>query len=332
MTIGFSEGLSFDLTRLNWSGDGPRPLKWSMWYPAVNAAPEMPLKELSWFELAPCARDADARLATHERQLVLLSHGTGGTATGLEWLARRLVRAGFVALAVDHHGNTGSETYCAEGFLCLWERARDLSAILDCDDWRVRLRGNLSSGVAVAGFSAGAYTALLLSGARVAYSQFEAENPERSPIGGPREFPGLVDAIPDLLVTHPIFNASWARRRSSYKDDRVTAVLALAPGRSVRGFSAESLRQIDVPVRIMVGDGDVAAPPDTCARWLHDRNPRSSLEILSGGVGHYVFLPKPTRLGLDAAPEIFQDAPGVDRGAIHEAVASRAVSFFGSAA
>jgi predicted dienelactone hydrolase len=328
MPIGFSEGLSYDHTRTNWAGDGPRPLRWSMWYRAIDTAQEKPLTDPSWFELGPIARDAEARLPAEPYRVVLLSHGAGGVATGLEWLARRLAREGFVALAVNHHGNTGSEPYRAEGFLCLWERASDLSALFDCEDWRARLCGEISSSAVAAGFSAGAYTAMLLAGARVAYSQFEDENPERSPIRGPREFPDLADKIQALFEMSPAFNASWNRRRESYKDNRIKAVLALAPGRSVRGFSLESLREIEVPVHIVVGEGDAAAAPDRCAGWLHTRTSGSSFEMLRGGAGHYVFLPKPTPLGLETAPDIFRDARTVDRGAVHDAVASTAISFF----
>jgi predicted dienelactone hydrolase len=299
-----------------------------MWYRAIDTAQEVAPAQPSWFEMGPVARDAESQLPAGEHRVVLLSHGAGGTAQGLEWLARRSAQEGFVALAVNHHGNTGSEPYRPEGFLCLWERARDLSVLLDCEDWRRQLRGKISSSAAVAGFSAGAYTAMLMAGARVAYSQFEDDNPERSPIRGPREFPNLADKIPELFEASPAFNASWARRRTSYRDRRVTAVLALAPGRSVRGFSIDSLQQIEIPVHIVACDGDMAAPPELCARWLHERAPSSTFEMLGGGAGHYVFLPNPTQKGLEEASDIFRDARTVDRRAIHDAVASRAVRFF----
>ena len=169
MPIGFSEGLSFDESRPDWSGEGLRPLRWSVWYPAIESAQEELPTRPSWFAMGPVAQDAALRASAEPHRVVLLSHGTGGTAGGLEWLARRLAGEGFIALAIDHHGNTGSEPYRAEGFLCLWERAKDLSALFDSSGWRRRLDGQIAPNAVVAGFSAGAYAAMLLAGARVAF-------------------------------------------------------------------------------------------------------------------------------------------------------------------
>jgi len=62
---------------------------------------------------------------------VLLSHGTGGTATGMSWLPTSLAQIGYICVGVDHHGNTATEPYRAEGFICWWERALDHSLIID---------------------------------------------------------------------------------------------------------------------------------------------------------------------------------------------------------
>jgi predicted dienelactone hydrolase len=330
MPVGYTEGLSFDETRPNWNGDGPRPLRWSVWYPAVENALERPLSEPSWFQKGPVARDAALLRTGEPYPLVLLSHGTGGVAAGLEWLGRRLAQNGFVAVGLNHHGNTGAEPYRAEGFICLWERARDLSALLDDVQWQRKLTGEFNNRAYVTGFSAGAYTAMLLLGARVAHSQYEADNPIKSPVRGPAEFPNLADEIPRLLDRSAVFRASWERRRDDYRDHRFSAALVLAPGRSVLGFAAESLTRINKPIRIIVGDGDTVAPADECSRWLHFCVQSSDLEILNAGAGHYIFLPEPTPLGLKEAPHVFTDPRNVDRRAIHDRVASAAFRLFGA--
>jgi predicted dienelactone hydrolase len=160
MSVGFMEGLAFDTERPNWDSSGPRPLRWVAWYPAEETNSEAPYAASSWFQAGPVVYDA--RLAPHGRpySVVLLSHGTGGVAAGLEWLGHRLAQQGFVVIGVNHHGNTGAEPYRAEGFLCLWERARDLSVLLDDESWHRKLGGPFEKQAHVAGFSAGAYAAM----------------------------------------------------------------------------------------------------------------------------------------------------------------------------
>jgi predicted dienelactone hydrolase len=329
MTVGFTEGLSIDAQRQNWCGDGPRPLKWAVWYPAVEDALEEKSSALSWFDEWPVARNAALRPSEKPYPLVLLSHGAGGVAAGLGWLAHRLAQQGFVALAVNHHGNTGAEPFRAEGFLCLWERALDLSALLSDNGWRRKLAGDVGANACVAGFSAGAYAAMLLMGARVTFSQFEPENPVKSPLRGPREFPNLTDEIPALLEKNAVFQKSWERRKESYADNRFSAALALAPGRSVLGLEKKSLMRINKPVQIFAGAADTIAPPEQCAGWLHSCVSSSALEVLPKS-GHYIFLPEPSPLGLEKEPDIFIDAPGVDRNTVHERVALSAIELFRS--
>jgi predicted dienelactone hydrolase len=327
MPIGFARGRSFDDKRTNWDGDGPRPLAWSAWYPSVDEAVEKRQSTRSWFRAGPVARNAPLRRTTKPLPLVLLSHGTGGIAAGLEWLGHRLAQAGYVALGVNHHGNTAAEPYRAEGFLALWERAADLAALLDDKAWRKKLGGMVADEAFVAGFSAGGYTAMLALGARVAHSQFEADFPAKSASRGPREFPTLADDLPALLEQSAVFRRSWDRRTADHSDERFRAAFVLAPGRSVLGFAPASLAQIKSPIHLIGGGADTQAPVKDCAGWLHRNLPAASLEILPG-VGHYTFLPEPTRAGMAADPAIFSELPGIDRRVVHDRVAEAALKLF----
>lgn len=330
MKLGFREGVLHDEARPDWDGAGPRPVKWSLWYPAADDSLEDEIPGRSWFQKVPVARDAPIRPETRSYPLVLLSHGTGGSAAGLEWLARRLVHRGFVALGVSHHGNTGGEPYRAEGFACLWERAPDLSLMLDRhDDGQGDLSGHIDmTHVFVAGFSAGAYTAMLLLGAIAQFSQFEPTRLKPGGARGPREFPDLADHIPTLLATSAVFRESWSRVSRPYRDQRIKAALVCAPGRSVLGFSEESLKAVEAPALILVGDADREAPAEQCSAWLHARLPHSALKIFGGGLGHYVFLPEATPLGLAFAADLFSDPSGIERADIHEEVADMSATLF----
>lgn len=327
MQVGFKTGASIDPFRLNWDGTAPRPLVWTAWYPTDERTAGHIPAEKTWFRKEPVVFNAPITRSTSSLPLVLLSHGTGATAAGVEWLGFRLAQRGFVALAVNHHGNTGSEPYRAEGFLCMWERANDLTAILNDHSWRGQLGAEIHEQIFAAGFSAGAYTVLLLVGARIAFSQFEPGNPVKTPIRGPREFPNLADELPKLYE-NPVFRTSWDLRRSDFSDNRIRAAFAIAPGRSVLGFSQDSLQAIRKPVELIGGDEDAIAPPKQCCAWLSQNIPRCRSEILSGGVGHYTFLSEGSAVGREAAPELFVDREGLSRAAIHNEVAGKAADFF----
>jgi len=327
MQVGFKTGVCVDPNRLNWEGTAARPLAWTAWYPADESwVAHVPL-ERSWFQREPVAFNAPLARSNQVLPLVVLSHGTGATGEALEWLGFRLAQRGFVALAVNHHGHTGSEPYRAEGFLCMWERALDLSAILNESSWRSSLGVETDEQIFAAGFSAGAYTVLLLAGARVAFSQFEPDNPQKSPIRGPREFPNLADELP-RLYENPVFRMSWDRRRSDFSDPRIRAVFPIAPGRSVLGFSQESLQAINRPVYLVGGGGDTVAPPKQCCGWLSQNIPRCSSKILGKDVGHYTFLPEGSAMGQEAAPDLFIYQEGLNRTVVHDDVAGQAAEFF----
>jgi len=332
MPVGIRQGRFDDTSRPNWDGNGPRPVSWAAWYPAADDAVEQELRATdrtaTWFAYGPAARDARLSRDRQRYPIVLLSHGTGGTAFHLEWLARDLARRGFIAVGVDHHGNTTAEPFRAEGFLCWWERARDLTVLLDALAAHGDFAGRIDTDRAfVVGYSLGGCTAAGLLGAITETSRFE-RSPKNKNFGrGPREFPDLADHLPGLLETSAIFRQSWARMSASYLDTRFKAALMLAPGNSVLGCSEDGLRSITTPARIVVGGSDFVLP---VSDWLHERLATSTLNRLAPEVGHYVFLPEATDAGRQASPDCCVDAPGVDRRAIHDHVATLAAEFFES--
>ena len=327
MRVGFRQGRFEDPQRTNWDGDDARPVNWFAWYPAADCATEAPLPVApwpqGWFKTGTAVLDAAVSESRSEYPLVVFSHGTGGNGLQFEWLARDLASRGYMALAVNHHGNTNAEPYRAEGFLCSWERARDISFLIDNIVARSDLGGRIDSRrIFALGYSLGGVTATALLGAVMVRSPFE---PGANLGRGPREFPDLVDHLPLLMQESQIFRDSWARMSASYYDPRIKAALLLAPGRSVQGFSEDSVAAISVPAHIMVGGGDGLLPS---ALWLHERLSSSALDIVADEAGHYVFLPESTERGRNADPASCVDPPSVDRGAIHRQVVAAALKLF----
>ncbi len=330
--VGYLQGRNEDQGRTNWDGDGPRPLAWSAWYPAGDDSIERerlvgPLKS-PLFSMGAVAERAPLSEASSRWPVVLVSHGTGGSADVMGWLGRRFAQAGYVAIAVNHHGNTGIEPYRAEGFACWWERAADLTVLLDQLAVEGPFAGRLDQDrVFAAGFSLGGYTALALAGAITDMALFQDWWLRQESPRGPREFPDLGEHIPRLLETSRVFRDSWDRQSRSYADQRVPAVFALAPAPAVYGFTAESLATVEIPVEIMVGASDQEAPPH-CSTWLANQLSDCRLTTLDNPIGHFVFLSEATEQGRSAMPDICVDAAGVDRAMIHDHTAQAAIALF----
>ena len=339
MAVGFRSGLIHDASRTDWDGTGPRPLSWAAWYPAPDDAGEAPMRVGGpgepWFDIGTVANSASLMAGGPRMPVVLVSHGTGGSAASMGWLGRRLAQHGFVTLGVNHHGNTIVEAYRPEGFLCWWERARDLSALLDHMTHEGLFASRLDlEHVFVVGFSLGSHTALSMIGGITDMERFRAwAEHNGGPLArGPREFPDLADRFSELMATWRPFQASWERRAASYRDTRVKAALLLAPAPPVRALTDESLAAISAPVAILVGGADAEAPARDGADWLAERLAGTRIEHLGPMVGHFVFLPEATDAGRRDAPELCLDARSVDRRTIHDGVLATALRLFGGRA
>lgn len=316
---GYLTGIAYDDRRPNWVNEEPRPLAWSAWYPTDECA--SPVEQ--FFELGELA--IGAKLSSRQQwPTVLLSHGTGGSAESLGWLARGLASQGYVVLGVNHHGNTGIEPYQPEAFLCWWERATDLSIILSILSENEPFAGCFDlDRISAIGFSLGAYTVLTLAGAITSLSEFDKWRHRANIVAeGPREFPDVASHAPRLLEKSEAFRCSWGRHGENFRDARIRSIIAIAPPPPVRAFTEGSVRSISLPVTLIVAGSDTEAPREECADWLTSLNPRFHLHNLGSNVGHYTFLGLPTARALHESPELFEDAEGVDRAKIHnEAVA-----------
>lgn len=327
---GVDQGLVHDPDRADWDGSGPRPLRWTAWYPAETDTSPNPVTAPDALFVDPGAiAAAPMKRLTRGWPVVLLSHGTGGSAGSLGWLAVRLARSGYLVLGVDHHGNTASEPYRAEGFLCWWERARDLTVLIE----QLVMKGPFS-GLANpaelhgAGFSLGGYTMMSAMGAITDMGLFRDWMRTVPEMKGPREFPDLAGKVGELIEDSRVFRDSWDRQSLDYRDGRIRSALLCAPAPTVRAFREESIAAIAEPVSIIVGGSDTEAPSDTCAEWLQERLPESRLHLLEREAGHYVFLCECTEAGKARESAICVDAPNVKRRAIHDRTASLALDLF----
>lgn len=330
---GFTSDHFLDPDRKNWQATGPRPISWAMWYPAdLDSPTEEQLggaKDRPYLSNGPVSLDAAISGQQSTYPLIVMSHGTGGSALGMGWFGRRLAEKGYIVVGANHHGNTAIEPYQPEGFLCAWERSRDLSTLLDKFVRDPKYGDHIDQKrIFAAGFSLGGHTVIASAGAVYANDQFLAWLADQPGVNGPREFPDLGDHVEQLMENSAPFRTSMTRHGQSYHDPRIKAVFAMAPAPTVRGFNTDSLAEITVPIYIQTGAADQECPVESCTNWLGAQNPSFQIEILDGDVGHYIFLSEPTKYAIEDVPEISIDPAGIDRRTIHQHAAATADRFF----
>jgi predicted dienelactone hydrolase len=325
-----------DDSRMNWERTAARPLNTTIWYPTDATVDERqghshdanPL----FIPLPPTAQDALLSSAHRKYPLILISHGTGGSASGMFWLGYHLAARGYIVAAVNHHGNTGAEPKLdPRGFLLYWERARDISAVLD-----LLLADPVFSSridrqhIGAAGLSLGGYTVMALAGARFNRSEYDrfCSSAERDFTCGPQpEFPDAPRLFQDLKAHDAVVRDSLMRSGDSYRDPRIRAIFAIAPVFG-RGFTRADVSDISIPVKIVVGRGDTVAPPATNAQHYAALISGATLVLLPAAVTHYTFVPACTDQGKQTLTRLCYDAPGLDRQKVQTQVGDLAAAFF----
>jgi len=315
----------------NWRGDSQKSLRCTIWYPAPDTAVEVRQvvgpPDAALFESGMASPEAPFAPSMYAFPVVLLSHGTGGSAIQMAWLGTALARAGFVAVAVDHPGNNANEAMTPEGFALWWERATDLSEVLDGMLADTEFGPHIDpKRVVAAGYSLGGFTVLQLAGAQTDIGRlFElcAKNSDTAVCHVP-EMHGLGSVDDILNAVRKTSGESLARSGQSFGDPRIKAVFAIAPA---LGFTLteESLRGIKRPVEMVVGDEDRIAPAETNADYVQSYVRGSRLTVLPK-VTHYTFLNSCTAQGKKVMLRYCSD--DVDRDAVHAKVAGMAVGFF----
>jgi predicted dienelactone hydrolase len=335
-TVGMITRDFTDQRRMNWERTDPRPLRTAIWYPAAAGTGEVetifggpPEREL--FAPVTVQGGADISNAKQQYPLVLLSHGTGGSAVQMMWLGHYLAARGYIVAAVNHHGNTAAEkNYVSQGFLLYWERARDLSAVLD------KILADPVFGphidrkhIGAAGFSLGGYTVIAIAGGRFNSSQFDSfcHSPEKDFTCGPQpEFADAPKIFAQLKENDPVVKESLRHSHDSFRDPRIKRVFAISPALG-SGFRAADLVQVTVPVSIVVGAADKVAPPRTNAQRYARYIRGAKVVVLPGGIGHYTFLAECNAHGKSIL-DLCRDSASVDRAAVHRQVAEMAFEFF----
>ena len=227
--------------------DGSVPLH--LWYPAQDPAAETaPLGRNAMFAGTEVIEAAPP--ATGYHPVVLISHGSGGSADKMGWLAGPLAEDGWIVAAPNHPGTTSRDSL-PERTILPWERTADMRAILD------RLAeappGGLApeEGAVAIGFSLGGHTALRLAGARVSKTAF-LDYCERNP--------GILDCGWFAEAGLDLGTIDAVRYEAADGDARIRAAVAIDPALSA-AYTEESLAAIEIPV-LTIGLGTAGEVPE----------------------------------------------------------------------
>jgi predicted dienelactone hydrolase len=216
----------------------------------------------------------------HGAPLIILVHGSGGSADNMAWIGTELAKRGAVVVAADHPGSSGGDSERAS-ILQLWDQPRDIRLMIDQlakSEWAARID---TRRIAVVGFSLGGTTAMLTAGARVKLEMFP-DFCTRHDDGACRAFARHFAAFDKKF---------YEQADADLSELRLRAAVAVAPG-FMESMTPESLAAIRTPLLVLAGDRDQQLPPATHARpMLAHLSPATRYREIEGAQ-HFSFMPE----------------------------------------
>ena len=294
-----------------------RRLAMAVFYPAVVKEGSDRAMVVPFFIHLHLYKDAPMAFDGAKHPLVIFSHGRGSNPFSYAWFAEFMASHGYVVAAPYHYRANTYDSSIAYLANKIWQRPVDvglaMTFLLGDPYWRRYVDPNK---IGVAGHSQGGFTALWIGGARVNPDTFLAfqrrwRNNQLIPDYLRGELP--LDPKPALDVG----------------DRRVKAVFAMAPGiLQAFGMDEAGLAHLTIPTYLTVGAGDTQAPPKSNAEFAARYIRGARLYVIPGRADHEIFVNECDSEGRDEFPEACIDAPGVDRGRIHQTIGTAALTFF----
>ncbi len=312
--VGMTKGAAFAPVR-------GEDVDFHIWYPALAGGRAISVGGNGVFFGTPAGRGAPHKAGAFP--MVLISHGAGGNAGQFGWIASALAEAGFVVVLPNHPGTT-SRNASAQAAVRVWERPADITAVIDHITSHAQDYPYIdTTRIAALGFSAGGYTAMALSGARV----------------DPKALQEFCDHG-DHGMSDCAFLARWGvdlhaldltPAQQDLTDERVTTSVIIDPG-IVETLTPASLAQIDVPMLLVNLGDEGTVPVGVDARGAAELIPNVQYQRLDDAT-HFSFLaqckPKGAKILRDEgeADLLCDDAGGRGRGEIHAELKTLIVAY-----
>jgi predicted dienelactone hydrolase len=293
---------------------GASPITGELCYPTLDTGPFDIVSQNKVFQGVEVLKNATLPEGKHPT--ILLSHGMGGGAKTMSWLAAQMAERGAIVISVNHI-NSYFMAFDPVKNWQHWTRAQDLSAALDhllADDTIAPLID--LDHISAVGFSYGGWTALPLGGARLSLDGYLANCDAYGDVATPCA--RIIDN--PQVITPKLWNAS-------YRDPRVRAVVAIDPG-AVWGLRADLLEDVpEATTLIALGNEQTQmSATDVDKSGLSALLPNARVERFEKAV-HFTAMPLCTKIGRLILAATFDDSvctdpKGTDRAQVHDQIAT----------
>jgi len=250
----------------------------------------------------------DCPIVGDKLPLVVVSHGRLGSFVGHHDIDETLADAGFIVAAINHPGDTASDTSRTDDLSVFVERPTDIKRLID-------FMLGVSPAASVIdprrigffGFSRGGYTGLVLIGANPDWANATARCQGSS-----------------MQICEQIRSKEFPAELTH--DPRIKAAVLADP--LAIAFTAGSFATVKVPVQLWASErgGDGVEPHDVAAV---DKNlPVAHEYRVVPNSAHFAFLAPCPLAAAKERPELCTDAGGFDRVAFHKQLDAEVLAFF----
>jgi len=295
--------------------DGAPPIPVALYYPSPSPARDIPMGP---FKVHAAIKGEPESTV---KGLIVVSHGLAGSELAHGRLAEALAARGYLVAALRHPGdnwmdssllNKTPERYFSE-------RPRQVGRVIDAlmadPAWKDRIaRDAKGPRIGALGHSAGGYTVLALAGGVADPAQSKRHCREEG-----KDDPLYCRTVGSERPTVA------PQAGPSLKDDRIRAVVALAPLGVL--FTAESLAKVQIPVAIHAGAKDRWLVPRFHAMWVAKYLPGAELHLVPNA-WHFAFMDAPSIPIQTPDGDIAADPPGFDRAAYLKNLGPELADFF----
>lgn len=261
-----------------------KPVDVHIWYPTEATGTQELIGQNALFYGFYALRDAEPK--SSPLPVVVMSHGSGGNAVQMGWIATELARRGMIVIAPNHQGTTSRDSDPFQT-VKVWQRADDLKAALDLIEKSppFGLRADMTR-VASFGFSLGGFSALSVAGVQVSKTQF---------IDYCAKNAGVLDCGWMQKAGVDFTSIDQAKYEQSNRDPHVSVTVAVDPALPL-AMTVSSLLSLTMPTLIInLGEPDTI-PVGMRLDQVSKKISSAAYEVVPKS-HHFTFVAECSRLG-----------------------------------